>query len=200
MDTPTKTRPRTKSAEVRREDLMNAAQALFLKKGVGATAIEEITAGADVAKGTFYLHFSSKDDIHSALAERFQIQYVEGLQRAVIRRPEADWSGKLSAWVKAAVTGFLDNGPLVNMIFHAHPQIPDGRPNAIVEHLKGLLKAGAEAGAWTVDDPAFVADFLFGGLHGVIDDALIGEKRVIRTQLLQRLHQLFFRTVGLPES
>lgn len=179
---------------------MNAAQALFLKKGVGATAIEEITGGADVAKGTFYLHFSSKEEIHSALADRFQVQYVDGLQRAVLRRLEADWNGKLAAWVKAAVMGFLDNGPMVNMIFHAHPQIPDGRPNAIVENLKSLLKTGADAGAWSVQDPAFVAVFLFGGLHGVIDDALLGEKRVNRTQLLQRLQQLFFRTVGLPES
>lgn len=200
MQTQDKLRPRTKPAETRREELMNAAQGLFLKKGIGATAIEEITAGAEVAKGTFYLHFSSKEDIHSALAERFNIQYVAGLERTIARRPEADWSGKLAAWVKAAVTGFVDDGPLVNMLFHAHPHIPDGRPNAIVEHLKRFLKAGAEAGAWSIDDPAFAADFLFGGLHGVVDDALIGEKRVNRTRVIQRLQQLFFRTVGLPEN
>ena len=50
---------------------MNAAQALFLKKGVGATVIREITDSAKVAKGSFYLYFSSKEDIHIALAERF---------------------------------------------------------------------------------------------------------------------------------
>ncbi|WP_244483524.1 TetR family transcriptional regulator [Mesorhizobium sp. 1M-11] len=30
---------------------MNAAEALILQKGIGPTTIEEITAGADVAKG-----------------------------------------------------------------------------------------------------------------------------------------------------
>lgn len=199
MDTQTKTRPRTKSPEIRRDELLNAAQALFLKKGVGATAIEEITASADVAKGTFYLYFSSKEDIHSALAERFQARYVSGLERAVARRRDGDWNGRLAAWAKAAATGFLDEGPLVNMLFHAHASIPEGGSNVIVEHLKGLLKTGAEAGAWPIDDPAFTADFLFGGLHGVIDDALIGEKRVNRTQLIQRLQRVFFRAMGLPE-
>ena len=179
---------------------MNAAQALFLKKGVGATAIEEITAGADVAKGTFYLHFSSKEDVHSALAERFRFRFVAGLERAVARRPQADWSGKLSAWIKTAVMGFLDDGPLVNMLFHAHANIPEAGSNAIAEHLKTLLKAGVEADAWTIDDPGMAAEFLFGGLHGVIDEALIGEKRVNRAQLLQRLRQLFFRTLGLSED
>ena len=179
---------------------MNAAQALFLKKGVGATAIEEITTGADVAKGTFYLHFSSKEDIHSALAERFRARFVAGLERAVARRPDADWSGKLTAWIRTAVTGFLDDGPLINMLFHAHPSIPEGGSNAIASHLRALLKAGAEAGAWRIDDPGVCAEFLFGGLHAVIDEALIGEKRVNRTQLLQRLQALFSRAVGLTGS
>ena len=35
--------PRTKPAEVRRDDLMNAAVSLFLKNGVAHTAIEQIS-------------------------------------------------------------------------------------------------------------------------------------------------------------
>ncbi|UIY23207.1 TetR/AcrR family transcriptional regulator [Rhizobium leguminosarum] len=42
---------------------MTAAERLFLEKGVELTTIEEITTGAGVAKGTFYLHFSSKADV-----------------------------------------------------------------------------------------------------------------------------------------
>ena len=54
-----KLRPRTKPPQQRRDELMDAAQRLFLKQGVGPTTIDQITSGADVAKGTFYLHFSS---------------------------------------------------------------------------------------------------------------------------------------------
>ncbi len=46
--------PRTKPAEVRLEELMAAAQQLFLDKGVDATTISDIVAAAGVAKGTFY--------------------------------------------------------------------------------------------------------------------------------------------------
>ena len=60
MRTATRLRPRTKAPEERRDELMNAAQRLFLEQGVATTTIEQITMGADVAKGTFYLHFSSK--------------------------------------------------------------------------------------------------------------------------------------------
>lgn len=66
-----KLRPRTKPPEARLDELMTSAQRLFLKHGVGSTTIEQITSGAEVAKGTFYLYFSSKEDVLEALRERF---------------------------------------------------------------------------------------------------------------------------------
>ena len=50
---------------------MDAAEKLFLEQGVAPTTVEQITDGAGVAKGTFYLYFSSKEDILSALGDRF---------------------------------------------------------------------------------------------------------------------------------
>jgi Bacterial regulatory proteins, tetR family len=50
-------RPRTKLPEERRDELMNAAERLFLEHGFGPTAIEQITVAAQVAKGTFYSLF-----------------------------------------------------------------------------------------------------------------------------------------------
>ncbi len=179
---------------------MNAAEALFLDKGIGPTTIEEITGGADVAKGTFYLHFSSKEDIHAALGERFVRKFVADLEIAVAKAPRTNWSARLAVWVKAATSGFLDNGPLVDMLYHAHPRPPDGGPNPIADHLKALLEAGHDAGAWSIDDPEFTAVFLFGGIHGVVDDVLLGKKRISRTRLTQRLQKHFLRSVGLPET
>jgi AcrR family transcriptional regulator len=77
----TKSRPRTKPPEERRDELMNSAQHLFLKSGVGPTTIEQITSGAKVAKGTFYLYFSSKEAVLAALGDRFAEEHLslEGL-------------------------------------------------------------------------------------------------------------------------
>ncbi|WP_407604438.1 TetR/AcrR family transcriptional regulator, partial [Pseudomonas aeruginosa] len=68
-------KPRTKPAEVRLDELMAAAEKLFLAQGVEATTINEIVESAQVAKGTFYHYFSSKNEMLYALAvlytERF---------------------------------------------------------------------------------------------------------------------------------
>jgi AcrR family transcriptional regulator len=68
-----KPRPRTKPPEVRREEIMDAAQRLFLRQGVAATTIDDVAAGADVAKGTVYLHFTSKQTLLAASGSRRSI-------------------------------------------------------------------------------------------------------------------------------
>jgi AcrR family transcriptional regulator len=178
---------------------MNAAQRLFLKNGVGSTSIEQITHGADVAKGTFYLHFASKDDVLLALRDRFVRELLESLKKAVARRPEEDWKGKLAVWAKAGITYFLDAAALHDLVFHEyqHPSPKDHGDNIVIDHLSELLEAGAAAGAWSVDDHRFTATFLFHGLHGVVHDALAKENRVTRSRLVAKLQQACFRAVGL---
>src|ERR1700735_2463225 len=92
----TKSPPRTKPPEQRRDELMNAARRLFLDLGVSATTIEQITSGAGVAKGTFYLYFASKDEILAALGERYAREHLAAIEAALLEQPEADWSAKLT--------------------------------------------------------------------------------------------------------
>lgn len=44
-----------------RRRLLKAARELFAEKGMDLTTIDDITQRADLAKGTFYYHFSDKN-------------------------------------------------------------------------------------------------------------------------------------------
>jgi AcrR family transcriptional regulator len=197
-----KSRPRTKPPEERRVELMNSAQRLFLEQGVGATTIEQITSGADVAKGTFYLYFSSREKILAALRERFVQEFLAGIKTAIAERPKEDWRGKLATWAKASVTGYFDSMQLHDVVFYeTPPPVREGRTglvdNIVIDHLFELLQGGMEAGAWSIDDPRFTAVFLFNGLHGVVDEAYSRDRRVSRSRLAHRSERLCFRAVGL---
>jgi TetR/AcrR family acrAB operon transcriptional repressor len=54
-------------AEARREQLLDSARSLFVKKGYRMTTTEEIAGNAGLTKGALYYHFSSKEDILFAL-------------------------------------------------------------------------------------------------------------------------------------
>jgi AcrR family transcriptional regulator len=190
--------PRTKPAAVRREELLAAAQALFLERGVAATSIEEITAHAGVAKGTFYLQFASKEALLEALRERFARELLRGVEKAVAAAPADEWRRKLAAWARAAVSGYLEAMRLHDLLFYA-ARPPHGAgltDNALIDHLLALLLAGAHQRAWTLDDPRDTAVFLFNGLHGVVE-AHAHQAEPQAKRLAQQLEALFFRAVGL---
>jgi AcrR family transcriptional regulator len=199
MRAATKSRPRTKPAEERRDELMNAAQRLFLEKGVGPTTIEQITSDADVAKGTFYLHFSSKEELLAALGDRFAQKHLEGIKAAIAENAAADWPAKLAIWAEACVAGYLDSIRLHDVLFfESRAPTREGLvDNIVIDDLFSLLLAGSVVRAWSIDDPRFTAVFLFSGLHGVVDDAYTKEKRINRNRLARKVEQLCFRAVGL---
>jgi AcrR family transcriptional regulator len=192
-------RPRTKPPEVRREEIMDAAQRLFLEQGVGSTTIDHVATGADVAKGTVYLHFVSKQALLAALGERFAEKHLACIKTALAAKSEQDWAGKLSAWAEASVTFYLDSVALHDMLFHeARAPTREGLvDNLVIDHLTSLLSAGSHAGAWSIDDARFTAVFLFSGMHGIVDDAYLKEKRIVRSRLVRRLQRVCFRTAGL---
>ncbi len=49
--------------------IFEKAMQLFADKGYNDTSIEEITAVAGIAKGTFYYHFSSKEEVFNFLID-----------------------------------------------------------------------------------------------------------------------------------
>ncbi|UCF31153.1 MAG: TetR/AcrR family transcriptional regulator [bacterium] len=53
----------TRRVRATRRRLLIAARELFAEKGIDLTTIDEITQRADVGKGTFYYHFSDKNEI-----------------------------------------------------------------------------------------------------------------------------------------
>jgi len=197
-----KPRPRTKPPEVRREEIMDAAQRLFLKQGVAATTIDDVAAAAEIAKGTVYLHFTSKQTLLAALGERFAEQHLVSIKAALAATSERDWSGKLRAWAEASVTFYLDSIALHDMLFHeARAPAREGlTDNLVIDHLTSLLNAGTDAGAWSIDDVRFTAVFLFSGMHGIVDDAYVKEKRIARGRLIRRLQRICFRSAGLQSD
>ena len=191
---------RTKPPEQRRLELMNAAQGLFLVHGVAPVTIEEITSSAAVAKGTFYLYFSSKDDLLGALRKRFAEQLLARIRAALGEESQAHWQERLSAWAKAIIAGYLDSMRLHDILFYAsRPVSREGLiDNIIIDDLYLLLRTGVAAGAWSIDDPRFTAVFLFSGVHGVVEEAFSKHPRVNRVRLARKLQRLCFRAVGLP--
>ena len=165
---------RKERAELRHEALLSAAARIFIEHGIVATSIDQIVEAAGVAKGTFYLHFDSKEQLLAALQRRFIDRFRADLQAATDRRRPDDYRGRLRAWIATGVDVYIDRAAEHDLVFHQFRQEGPHEPhdNAIVAQLTELLAAGARARAWLTATPRMTAVMLFAALHGALDEAV----------------------------
>jgi len=67
MSKPTTAKPKTQRGMVRRAQILAAAEKVIGEKGFSDASIVDITRAAQTALGTFYIYFSSKDEIFREL-------------------------------------------------------------------------------------------------------------------------------------
>ena len=59
-----------KEATERKNEILDAAAVLFMKKGFDNTSTNDILEAVGIARGTLYHHFKSKEEVMDALIDR----------------------------------------------------------------------------------------------------------------------------------
>lgn len=76
-----------KEAEVRREEILDAAEKLFAAKGFDNTSTGDILDAVKIARGTLYYHFKSKEDILDGVIQRITSQLMQDASE-IVRQKE----------------------------------------------------------------------------------------------------------------
>lgn len=191
---------RTMAPDLRRRELMDAGERVLLDKGFSLATVDDITRSAGVAKGTFYLYFDSKQALVTALRERFIEGCRERIDAFAARLPVGDWGGRLDAWVEGGICHYLDHLELHDVIFHAGQEERGSMAqSALVTEFADLIRAGAGAQAWRVDNPELMSLFLFFGLHGIVDH-IATSRRADRTALIRLGQKIVRNALGLSSE
>lgn len=73
---------RDQNRKARSQALLNAAEQLFLARGVEDVSIDDITRAADVAKGSFYRYFPSKEALVRELLADTRSRVISAFEHA----------------------------------------------------------------------------------------------------------------------
>ena len=74
--------PRSATTD-KRQELIEIASKLFYEQGFGATGIKQVIEEAGIAKGTFYSHFRSKEDLGVAWLKARHMYWSELLDEKI---------------------------------------------------------------------------------------------------------------------
>lgn len=81
--------------EIRREQIIEKASELFAQRDFHAVQMDEIAEAANVAKGTLYNHFSSKEDLYISTI-RTRLQNLADLLRTKYKSRDDPWKNMRS--------------------------------------------------------------------------------------------------------
>ena len=158
-------RARTRAA------LVEAARTVFAERGVEAPTIQEITDAADVAKGSFYNHFESREDLQRAVVEAALEELGSALDRDVAKR-ERDPARVIAASLLSTIRTAVADPALGGFLLQHPDSVDAGEP--IATRGRRDVRRGQRSGRFQVDDLDATLAALSGAALGVVRGRLRG--------------------------
>ncbi|MGD2035318.1 MAG: TetR/AcrR family transcriptional regulator [Bacteroidales bacterium] len=73
----------------RRQEILRAAEKVFFTKGIDHSTMDDVAEEAELSKGTLYLYFKSKEEIHWEIAQKHMLRVTEDMMQALDDRKNA---------------------------------------------------------------------------------------------------------------
>jgi AcrR family transcriptional regulator len=130
-----------------RADIYAAAMNLFVRKGFDSVTIDDICRAADVARGTFFLHFPAKEALLVEYGERANEELA-----AAIRASRGNATATLRMALKLLAERALKHRDVVRLVMReviARPRVlteHDERTADLVHLLAAIVRRGQSAG------------------------------------------------------
>jgi TetR/AcrR family transcriptional regulator, transcriptional repressor for nem operon len=189
--------PRRQPPDVRREQILDAAERVLVDRGLATTTMADVAEAAAVAKGTVYLYFDSKAELLAGLRARYFERFAALLgDPPDPARAASATAARVQRLVAASYDFALDNHALHHVLFH---EAGFGEADAFARVRKvmaELVEAGRASREIEVADPDLATEFLLHGLHGVLV-AAIHRPLPQRRRLIAGVTELICQALGV---
>jgi AcrR family transcriptional regulator len=153
-----------------RKTILDAAVDLFVRDGFEKTPMDAIALAANVAKGTLYYHFSSKEGIIDAILTNYTQAMIARLV-TIENNVELSAFQKLSAFnsalheVNSATFSRLHRMRYIDI----HEKTSHLMLTHFAPYLARILEQGARTGEWRVPQPLEYAEILIASASLLFD-------------------------------
>ncbi len=184
-----------------RAQLVEAARAAFSAQGYHGASIADILAGAQVARGTFYAHFASKEEAFAAVLGELLDRLTDAI-RPVVVEDATSVRRQLIANLERVLTVLNDRADLARLLLviapGSGPEVDtpvDRFHDAARAMILRSLSAGAAIGIVDDDNLELQATFIMGVIRETVTRALKTETRLQPKRVAEALLEFVLRGV-----
>jgi AcrR family transcriptional regulator len=208
----TDSRPRPKkrvikAPDVRRAEMVDCAQRLFLLKGYDRTTINDVIEATSLSKGAFYHHFRAKEDLLEAIAQRFAEQSL-AYARSVQANAGFNALQRLNSLLAMGREWKVEHLPQLRAMFATllkpenavlYHRIVSAVFSAMEPTVAAIIAQGVQEGMFDTPDAETAADallWLSSGRQAIVVRAMAAAK----TGDIGEATQLIFRRLKAEET
>jgi AcrR family transcriptional regulator len=154
----------SKDPEERRRELIDTAEHLFMERGYEHTAISDIVRELNIAQGTLYYYFRSKEDILEAVVEK-SIAVLEQNVIELVSDDGVDEAIRLNAAINGILGFVSQRNDFIDFIHQdinavMHAKLEKATVERIVPILSDLVLKGNAKGRWCIGNPSETVELL----------------------------------------
>ena len=201
------TAPRSLKEKQRQERealILQAAEAVLLEKGYHEMSIDEIAARVGIAKGTVYLHFSSKEELVLALVERDMQKLLDIVENSVPL--ESTSRGKLEIIFQTIYRGYFDKHVRIPYLINSSGElrrlfeVKKGCMHDKWERVYALIQTLLEEGkAHGEFDPEIPTQIMLNAFFSLLSprsyERLLDEEHMPPEEIVLHLKRLYFKSI-----
>lgn len=193
----------TKVPEERKQELIDTAERLFLEKGYEQTTVADIVREIEVAQGTFYYYFSSKEKILEAIIEK-DITALEEDVRQIMSREDANAAIKLNAVVNSIIGISTSRREIMDYLHEEsnavmHEKMERHTIERLVPLMTRVVAEGTHAGIFDVQYPTEFVEFLLASLVYFFHHPEIFADPMRREKMQSSLETILGRTLAVKD-
>lgn len=153
-----------KEAAVRRNEILDAAEQLFVTKGFDGTSTNDILERVGIARGTLYYHFKSKEEILDAMIERMTHSLLEKAGQ-IARQKDTPVLQRLTEVVLSLHVDSELGSAILEQVHKPqnalmHQKMQEQLLKGVVPLFSALIEEGIAQGICQTDYPAEAAEML----------------------------------------
>ncbi|GGV75396.1 TetR family transcriptional regulator [Streptomyces thermoviolaceus subsp. thermoviolaceus] len=185
----------------RRNQLLGAAQEVFVAQGYHAAAMDDIAERAGVSKPVLYQHFPGKLDLYLALLDQHCESLIQSVRTALAST--TDNKQRVRATMDAYFAYVEDDGGAFRLVFESdltnEPAVRERVDKVTTECAEAICDVIAEDTGLSREESMLLASGLGGLAQVVARSWLHSDRKVPRDQAVQLLTSLAWRGIaGFP--
>lgn len=193
-----------KSSEERQLEIIQIAESLFIEKGYVNVSTNEIAKRANIAKGTLFYHFESKEKLADSIIS-YQLSPIYHLYKKIDSCSEWTPLQKISWFFLSELEDSINHVSSFNYLKNddnaiLRQKLRVSMTDQFVPFITNWLTEGTENQLFSIEQPALMAEFIFTSFHSWVENSLYGDNIDIRTQRILYSLPLYEKLLNLPSG